>query len=425
MSKVVEHVEMNVNVGGDFKTIHPITNTKAVLLEEGKSLFEFMDGMTPMRVDENGNLSRKLPNGSWALVNVNAGIQLTLGDVSSLSVTTLNNRVAIRWNDPVDIVLTTDAGSKLPLAEWAGTKVVMKKGSEPSSHEDGDLIEDVKVKDKYSSSGLVVDGLVAGDIYHVKLFPYTTKGLYTSNSSNNASVKIGYTPLGPVTGLMVGSAGSKAYITWSDPMDVDIEFNGETVPASKWAGTNVIMKPGSYPTDSSDGQLVATTTVRDKYAADSLEIRGLQDGITYFFALFPYNEQHVESFDAVNRGATTVRFGELSTVSDLKVVSASNTVSLNWKDPANVSKYVNGEEVTSVEWKSTVVIRKEGSVPSSINDGVMVKESLARNEHEKNPLIDTNLKRGTTYYYKLFSISTDGKATTGQGNVAYVDIPTM
>lgn len=420
-----QHVEMNVLVGGDFKTFHPITNMKAVLVDnEGSTLFDLIDGTTPLRIDLDNNLYKKV-NGEWVLVNLNSILQIPLGDISALSVSTLNDKVAIRWNDPMDVTITTVEGSELSLAKWEGTKVVIKKGSEPTNPTDGTLVEDVKVKDLYSTTGLIVDSLSVGEVYFIKLFPYTEKGLVTSSSSNSQSVRIGFTPLGAVTGLSVGSAGSIAYLTWSDPIDIDTEFNGEIVPASKWSGTNIVMKAGSYPVDSSDGQLVATTTIRDKYAADSLEIPGLSEGVTYYFALFPYNEQHVESFDANNRGATTIRLPELSTVTDFKSVVSSNTVALTWSDPSDIVKYVNGEEVISSKWKSTVLIRKAGAVPMTINDGVMVKEVLTRDAHKEKPVLETGLTFNTTYYYKLFVISTDGKTSTGHPNVLYVDIPSM
>lgn len=423
----VEHVELNVKVGDEFKVYHPITNAKAVFLGDGtdRTMHDFIKDSDPLKIDSDGNFYRKLADGTWQLVNLKSSLNLPLGLIPHLQVDSLNSRIAIRWTDPGNVTIHTTGGEDYNITEWAGTKVVIKNGSEPTSPEDGTLIEDVTVRDKYKTLGLVVEDLFIGEIYYVKLFPYTKDGIITSTSNHTRSVVAGATNLGPVTGLTIGTAGSKALLSWSDPLDQTVDFNGSIVPAARWHGTNVVMKAGSYPQSSNDGRVVASVRERDKYAADSLVIDNLEDGITYYFALFPFNVQFIESFDAANRAAVTISYPALPSVTGITASRTANNISLKWTDPVNVYKTVNNEQVLAAEWASTIIVRKEGSTPQSINDGSTIAEITVRDLYKNNPYTDSRLSYGSTYYYKLFGKSKDGVISAGATSAVYVNIPSM
>ena len=81
-----------------------------------------------------------------------------------------------------------------------------------------------------------------------------------------------------------------------------------------------------------------------------------------------------------------------------------NTVQLTWTDPENSVADLN----VPVFWDNSVVVRKQGSVPADVNDGVIVVTNNIRNQYQTKPFVDTGLSYGVTYYYRVFSCSRYG-----------------
>ena len=59
-------------------------------------------------------------------------------------------------------------------------------------------------------------------------------------------------------------------------------------------------------------------------------------------------------------------------------------------------------------WAYTRIVRKEGSQPSSPNDGVLVLDSAVRNQYQSEPYWDSGLENGVTYYYAAYAFTTEG-----------------
>ena len=84
-------------------------------------------------------------------------------------------------------------------------------------------------------------------------------------------------------------------------------------------------------------------------------------------------------------------------------------VNLTWRDPEDLT-LVDG---TVIKWAYTRIVRKAGSVPEDINDGVVVVNNAIRNQYYSTPFVDNNgLVVGTTYYYVAFSVSETGGVNT-------------
>lgn len=81
-----------------------------------------------------------------------------------------------------------------------------------------------------------------------------------------------------------GSSGSVT-LTWSDPSDVTYHER----PIVSWAGTLVIRKTGSAPTDKDDGTVVVNNTTRNQYSSTGYTDTGLTNGTTYYYGFFPYS----------------------------------------------------------------------------------------------------------------------------------------
>ena len=87
---------------------------------------------------------------------------------------------------------------------------------------------------------------------------------------------------------------------------------------------------------------------------------------------------------------------------------------IRWTDPENTMV----DNAVLSEWYSTIIIRKDGSVPESIEDGVLVIESTIRNQYQEIEYIDQNgLEDGHTYYYRFFTKSTTGVIGDGSATV--------
>ncbi len=87
----------------------------------------------------------------------------------------------------------------------------------------------------------------------------------------------------------------------------------------------------------------------------------------------------------------------------IKKLGLNGSVSLRWSEPDDI---VVGNRTLST-WSSTVIVRKEGSAPTSIKDGDIVLTNTERNKYKETDLVDSGLTNGKTYYYRFFTMNTD------------------
>lgn len=88
--------------------------------------------------------------------------------------------VTLKWQDPDDTII-----DKQYLASWAGTKIVKKLNSYPTSVSDGTLVVDNTTKNQYATTGYTDTLTAATDNYYYKAFPYSTNGSVCINNKNN------------------------------------------------------------------------------------------------------------------------------------------------------------------------------------------------------------------------------------------------
>jgi len=91
--------------------------------------------------------------------------------------------------------------------------------------------------------------------------------------------------LADVTNSSIVSGNKSAQITWSDPDDVSL--NGASL--ARWAGTLLVRKAGSEPSNHNDGTVVVNNTTRNAYSSNALNETGLANGTTYYYKFFPYS----------------------------------------------------------------------------------------------------------------------------------------
>ena len=125
------------------------------------------DGKTTF-IDEDGTLHAK-----------GGGATVTPKPVNNPTIENANASVIIKWQDPENTVISGSTFST-----WAGTKLVMKETGYPANPDDGTLVVDNTVRDKYKTTGYTVTGLTNGKQYYFTLFPYSTDGVYNYDAGN-------------------------------------------------------------------------------------------------------------------------------------------------------------------------------------------------------------------------------------------------
>lgn len=111
----------------------------------------------------------------------------------------------------------------------------------------------------------------------------------------------GGVPPNPISALVISPGNGQLKLTWTDPSD------------SAWAGTKVVRKAGSYPTNPKDGTVIVDSKTRNAYKSSPFVDSGLTNGVTYYYHVFPYSVSGDYNTDVANRGtgvpAAYVTFG--------------------------------------------------------------------------------------------------------------------
>lgn len=93
-------------------------------------------------------------------------------------------KVLLRGTDPNDI--TSDGAI---ISRWGGTKIVRKTGSFPTKPTDGVLVVDYQTKNQYQTAAFEDTGLVLGETYYYRWFPYSDTGaIKTTGDDNTKSI---------------------------------------------------------------------------------------------------------------------------------------------------------------------------------------------------------------------------------------------
>lgn len=273
---------------------------------------------------------------------------LALAAASNIKVLTASGKVYVKWTDPEDMVV-----GDATLATWAGTVLVRKAGSKPTSRRDGTIVLDSKERDKYKAAYFCDSGLTNGVEYFYKLFPYSTSNTYTDSTEDEFSATPNAVAVGDVSGITLAAAGNgKLSIKWTDPAATVVN---DGVTLATWASTVVVVKAGGYatsPTDS-DAAYTLTSTTRNAYAANPLVATGLTNGTTYYVSLFPMSTDGKANTNAANRKTGVAN---KITISDIPAQSGTLTYDGNSKTPSfsnyNSTQLTLGGETSGTTAKS-------------------------------------------------------------------------
>jgi len=115
------------------------------------------------------------------------------------------------------------------------------------------------------------------------------------------------------------------------------------------------------------------------------------------------------TFEWIDAQVGSVRVGNCASI---RCITQGTTVKLKWRDPDDL--VVDG--VTISRWKKTVVVRKQGSYPTSPEDGTVVVTNTVRNQYATSAYTDTTSDSTITWYYQFFPYSVEDMITVDDAN---------
>lgn len=231
-----------------------------------------------------------------------------------------------------------------------------------------------------------------------------------SAASNSAALAESYTHGG--TGAREGEDTDNAKYY----MDQAKSVSKVDIATKDMAG---ISKPGEGLEIDTDGAMNVSKEIMqhpDKTINSEEGVHGLREW-----------DEKLEYFDGENwieikTGGSSIGVGDVIGAS---ITSSSRQATLKWTDPNDIE--VSGAPIAT--WAGTKLIRKEGSSPESISDGVVVVDNTEKNKYSSEGYTDTGLENGTTYYYRFFTYTTENVVTAGTslnvtpGRIAIATIP--
>ena len=105
------------------------------------------------------------------------GMGWKLSAPTNVAIVNFDEAAKITWTDPDDVVINGGIA-----ATWAGTKVIRKEGSAPTSPTDGIEVVNETTRNQYQNTPVIDTGLTNGVTYYYGIFPYTDIGVYNLQS---------------------------------------------------------------------------------------------------------------------------------------------------------------------------------------------------------------------------------------------------
>jgi hypothetical protein len=289
------------------------------------------------------------------------------GNVTDLKVVGDPTVATLSWTNPISPI-------------FVGVTIRRSTSAFPAAPTDGESVA-VDLPD----SGFADRGLTSGTTYYYTIF--TRDSLYRYSSGAKIAVTLPYPPIpSNVTGLAAATTETSVTLNWVDPTETN------------FTGVLIVRSTQAAPTSPTDGTKVADLTASATSFVDS----GRTAGTTYYYTLF--------SHDALPRYSSGASLSvTLPTplpppvpsapgdVTNLKagILGDEDDVALSWSNPSSTT-------LTGV-----MIRRSTAAFPATPTDGTLVADLLATS------YADRELKRGTTYYYTLFTHDGAGNYSGG------------
>lgn len=224
--------------------------------------------------------------------------------------------------------------------------------------------------------------------------------------------------LGAVSNVSTIVSHGKVYLKWTDPDDVI----APNAVLAVFAGTLLVRKAGSPPTDRRDGVVVLDNKTRNAYQNAYFCDSGLMDGVTYYYKFFPYTTQKVYTNSEDNVLEVTPAAVAPANVSNFVFDTISPGVfGLKWTDPDD--SFQDG--IKTVAWGGTKVVYKRNAVPANENDGVLIVDSTVKNAYRSTFLEIPDVEQDGYYCIAMFPYGTEaygGAVNTNESNVTSISL---
>ena len=103
-------------------------------------------------------------------------------------------------------------------------------------------------------------------------------------------------------------------------------------------------------------------------------------------------------------------------VYNVTLKTGGNNKIIKWNDPEDT--IINGTTLST--WYHTILVRKQGSIPESPDDGDLIINNYERNKYSQTEYQDTGLTSGATYYYRFFTFNTE-EICNNSGNMIFCE----
>jgi cysteine-rich repeat protein len=216
---------------------------------------------------------------------------------------------------------------------------------------------------------VVLTGLTKGATYNFRVRSTDVLAQETFSGNNSFATLPDTASPANVTGFTVTVGESRLTLEWTNPVDADFQ------------GVKVLRKTSGFPINQNDGTVVYTG------AGTSHVDLGLTNGVSYYYAIFPYDDVPNYASGAVANGTPmgppdTTAPGE---VTGFTAVSGDGQITLAWTNPVDA------------DFQGVKIVRKSLTCPATSSDGTVVYDGIATSR------IDLGLANGTLYCYKAYT----------------------
>lgn len=202
--------------------------------------------------------------------------------------------------------------------------------------------------------------------------------------------------IGPPKDVNVITKDASAYLRWQDPEN-EVSNDGQVL--ARWAGTKIVRKEGSAPTDEKDGKVIADSKIKNGYSVMELGDTELTNGVKYFYGIFPYTVS-----------------GKYNCTKVVEAQPISTKPEAPYNEVATVTS--TGIKITYKKGKNTKRVRlvyNKDISPKTPFEGTIVDNFVSGT-------IITDLEDGTLYYFKLFAFNNSGDWEGGDLMRANTDV---
>lgn len=211
-------------------------------------------------------------------------------------------------------------------------------------------------------------------------------------------------PLGNVVDFTAEPDDGKVILRWKDPDDIVVDG----IIISKWAGTKILRKIGSYPANENDGVLVVDSGVRNQYAVEGFVDTGLENDIEYFYMAFPYTTDGVYTSDVANRVSATptapkiygVRIDKNNSNPETRVTYIGDAVGFTPMRGNNGNFQWGGWKEVFESFEIRPCVLKNGVVQYYLNPNDFTKKADGSNSNLTGADGDVMIEFGKTLWWK-------------------------